>query len=76
MQPDNALSRVLDEIRAGLPRKLHETAYAFGCDVAAADDSLSQKEIRLLVMIRHRLDVDRLSAAAIERSTRARHMTL
>lgn len=76
LQSDNALSTVLDEIRAGLPRKLHETAYAFACDVAAADDSLSQEEIRLLEMIRHRLDVDRLSAAAIERSTRARHMTL
>ncbi|MBT5415591.1 MAG: tellurite resistance TerB family protein [Rhodospirillaceae bacterium] len=76
LQADNALDATLGEIKEALPRKLHETAYAFACDVAAADDTLSQEEIRLLEMIRHRLGIDRLSAAAIERAARARHMTL
>lgn len=76
MQVDDALDSTLVEIRDALPKKLRETAYAFACDVAAADDALSQEEIRLLEMIRHRLEIDRLSAAAIERSARARHMTL
>ena len=43
-------------------------------DVVAADGDASQEELRMLEMIRHRLDVDRLSAAAIERGARARHM--
>ena len=40
----------------------------------AADGDASQEELRMLEMIRFRLDVDRLTAAAIERGARARHM--
>ena len=53
-----------------------ETAYALACDVAVADSRLTQEELRLLEMIRFRLEVDRLSAAAIERGARARHAVL
>ena len=63
-------------VHEALPDKLHETAYAIACDIVAADLSASQEELRLLEMLRHRLDVDRLAAAAIERGARARHMTL
>lgn len=61
-------------IRENLPARLHETAYALACDVAAADGALDQAELRLLEEIRHELDIDRLHAAAIERGARARHM--
>ena len=39
----------------------------------AADAAATQEELRVLELIRHRLEVDRLSAAAIERGARARH---
>ena len=60
----------------GLPERLHETAYALACDVAAADERISQEELRLLELLRHRLSVGRLPAAAIERGARARHLRL
>lgn len=70
------LDHVLDLIVASLPSRLAETAYAIGCDIAAADLHVEQEELELLQVIRHRLDVDRLTAAAIERGARARHTTL
>ncbi len=76
LQDPEGLDKALDRIRGDLPRHLRETAYAVACDVAAADDAVSQEELRLLEMLRHRLEIDRLHAAAIERGARARHTTL
>ena len=73
---NNGLERVLSQIAAGLPEKLRETAYAVALDVAAADGKASQEELRLLEMLRHRLAVGRLPAAAIERGARARYTRL
>ncbi len=73
---DDGLDAVLGIIHEALPEKLLETAYAIACDIVADDLSASQEELRLLEMVRHRLNVDRLAAAAIERGARARHMTL
>jgi tellurite resistance protein len=56
-----------------LPQPLRETAYAVACDVAAADGTLAEEEANLLELLRRRLRVDRLVAAAIERATYARH---
>jgi tellurite resistance protein len=57
-----------------MPDRLNETAYALACDVAAADGTLEEAELRLLEEIRYELDLDRLHAAAIERGARARHV--
>ncbi|MDA1325355.1 MAG: tellurite resistance TerB family protein [Proteobacteria bacterium] len=73
---EEGLADALDFIRDTLPAKLYETAYAVACDVVAADGEAGQEELRMLEMIRHRLDIDRLSAAAIERGARARHMVV
>ena len=73
---DNGLEETLTSIKAALPAKLRETAYAIACDLAAADGEASQEELRVLELIRHRLDIDRLIAAAIERGARARFQTL
>ncbi|CAA7616574.1 tellurite resistance TerB family protein [Magnetospirillum sp. UT-4] len=72
MDADDGLERTLSVIRASLPPRLRETAYALACDVAASDGEAHQEVIRLLELIRHRLDIDRLTAAAIERGARAR----
>jgi tellurite resistance protein len=72
---ENGLDEAFKRIKAALPARLRETAYAVACDVVAADGEASQEELRVLEMIRHRLSVDRLIAAAIERGARARFMT-
>lgn len=76
LQDPDGLDKALDAVKAALPERLRETAYAVACDVAAADGRVTQEELRLLEMIRHRLEVDRLAAAAIERGARARGATL
>lgn len=76
LQAEDGLDRALNEIRDRLPDYLRETAYAVACDVVAADGEAAQEELRLLEMLRHRLGVDRLAAAGIERGARARHMSL
>ena len=73
---EDGLDRTLDAIRAALPANLRETAYAIACDLAAADLEASQEELRALELIRHRLGIDRLVAAAIERGARARFQTV
>ena len=73
---DDGLARVLDEIARALPKNLRETAYALACDIAAIDRSATREELRLLEMIRDRLSIERLVAAAIERGARARHAVL
>jgi uncharacterized tellurite resistance protein B-like protein len=60
-------------MRGALPDRLRETAYALACDVVAADGTAAQEELRLLEIMRHSLDIDRLNAAAIERGAAARY---
>lgn len=73
---EDGLDALFGLVRTNLPEKLWETAYALACDVAAADGSLQDSELRLLEEIRYELNIDRLHAAAIERGSRARHMEL
>ncbi|MBF0306875.1 MAG: tellurite resistance TerB family protein [Alphaproteobacteria bacterium] len=72
---EDGLDKAIALLRDALPARLRETAYALACDVAAADGKVTQEESRLLEILRHRLDVDRLIAAAIERGAQARHAT-
>ena len=72
---ENGLEKALGQIRDALPDHLCETAYVLACDIAIADQKAEQEELRLLEMIRHTLDIDRLHAAAIERAARARYAT-
>ncbi len=73
-EQEDGLDALFGLIRDNLPERLFETAYALACDVAAADGSLAETELRLLEEIRYELNIDRLHAAAIERGARARHM--
>jgi tellurite resistance protein len=74
-QPDG-VERVLDLIVASLPDRLGETAYFIACDIAASKPRLSQPTLQMLEILRNRLRVGRLPAAAIERGVRARRGTL
>jgi tellurite resistance protein len=73
---EDGLEETLKAIKAALPAKLRETAYAIACDLVAADGEATQEELRILELIRHRLNLDRLIAAAIERGARARFQTI
>ncbi|WP_299044203.1 tellurite resistance TerB family protein [uncultured Tateyamaria sp.] len=75
-EQEDGLDALFGLIREALPERLFETAYALACDVAAADGTLEEAELRLLEEIRYELNIDRLHAAAIERGARARHLTL
>ena len=74
LEKEDGLDQILDLILASLPEKLGKTAYVLACDVAAADSHVSQEELCLLEMIHHHLDIDQLSAAVIERSSRAHYI--
>lgn len=75
-EEEDGLDALFGLVREALPEKLWETAYALACDVAAADGLLDQTELRFLQETRHQFEIDRLSASAIERGSRARHMTI
>ena len=67
---------MLKFIAEKLPARLHETAYALACDIAAVEGRLRSEEIKLLEFLRHRLEIGRLPAAAIERGSKARYQIL
>lgn len=70
---EDGLDALFGLVREALPDRLYETAYAMACDVAAADGTLRDTELRMLEEIRDELEIPRLIAAAIETGARARH---
>jgi tellurite resistance protein len=75
MADDGGLQQVLEIVARTLPDKLRATAYAVAVEVATADDKLGQEELRVLELLRHALQIDRLYAGAIEYSAKVRHRT-
>lgn len=73
LEREDGLDLALGQIGNALAAPLRETAYALAVEVAAADGRPAEAELRMLELIRHRLNVDRLVAAAIERGAQARH---
>ncbi len=73
---ENGLDTVITLVRDTLPQRLRETAYAVACDIAAADAVVGPEEARLLEMLRHGLEIERLIAAAIERGAKAHYQTV
>ena len=76
LSEDGGLDAVLGLVKEAIPPQLKETAYAVAVDVAASDENVGPEELRLLEMLRDTLSIERLYAGAIERASRARHMTL
>lgn len=73
---EDAVQSIVNLVHECLPQKLYETAYACAVEVAAADETVDQEELRVLEVIRDTLRLSRLHSGAIEWSARARHMTL
>jgi tellurite resistance protein len=75
LQEEDGLDTVLNVISTSLPQRLYDTAYALAVEVAAADLHVEQEELRFLQLLRDALNLDPLTAAAIERGARARYRT-
>jgi tellurite resistance protein len=69
----NGLTIVLELIKDTLPRRLYETAYVLAAEVAASDLNVRAEEIRCLELLAEKLELDKLTVAALERAARARH---
>ncbi|MDF1631103.1 tellurite resistance TerB family protein [Mycoplana sp. MJR14] len=70
------LDVTLEVIRDRLPAAFADTAYALAVEIAAADHRIRNEEIRLLQLLRDRLELDKLTCAAIERAAIARFRRL
>ncbi|WP_417459435.1 tellurite resistance TerB family protein [Kordiimonas sp.] len=75
LQSEEGLDAVMGLVEEAIPESHSDLVYALACEVAASDGNLTQEELLLLEMIRHALDIDRLTAAAIERGAAARQKT-
>lgn len=73
LQKHDGPERVLDIVRDSVPTALHDTAYALAVEVVAADLYVEPEEKRMLQIVRSRLGLEPLLAAAIERAAQARH---
>lgn len=74
LQEDEGLATILG-LAAALPARLQTTAYALAAEIAATDRNVTVEESRFLQMLRGRLGLDRLTAAALELAAHARHQT-
>jgi len=72
LQSEEGLDAVLGLVEEAVPQSHLDLVYALACEVAASDSTLSQEELRLLEMIRHYFNIERLTAAAIERGIASR----
>ncbi|PBB27283.1 MULTISPECIES: tellurite resistance TerB family protein [unclassified Mesorhizobium] len=76
LQEKDGLEGVLAQIADALPERLRDTAYAAAFEVAAVDLEMRMEEVRVLQLIRRKLDLDTLTVAAIGRAAKARLRTL
>lgn len=76
LQRTSGLDEIIGILKNSLPPALHETAYALAVEVAAADLSANQEELRFLQMLYDELELERLIVAAIERAARIRYRVL
>ena len=76
LQQEDGLSRVLSTIKAAVPKRLHDTAYALAFEVAAVDLEMRLEELRILQLLRESLVIEPGVIEAIERAAKARHRML
>ena len=72
----HGLEGVLARVAEALPERLRDTAYAAAFEVAAVDLEMRLEEVRVLQLIRLKLELDTLTVAAIARAAKARLRTL
>ncbi|MGH6879217.1 MAG: tellurite resistance TerB family protein [Rhizomicrobium sp.] len=73
LQERDGLDAVLGLIRDAVPERLRETAYWIALEVALSDPHVRIEEVRIIELLRRSLEIDRLTAAALDRAAQARH---
>jgi len=73
LQEREGLDAVLGLVREALSQPMRETAYALALEVALAEAPVHPEENRILQRLRSALEVDRLTAAALEKAAIIRH---
>ncbi len=73
LRDDDGLAHAARLIRAALPVKLRETAYALACEVVAGGEGAQRQTLEMLDFVRDELGLDQLVSIAIERGIRARY---
>ena len=73
LQEREGLDAIMGLVKEALSPSLRETAYALALDVALAEAPVLPEENRILQRLRSALDVDRLTAAALEKAAVVRH---
>ena len=72
LHTEDGFGRCVALVAAALSPRLRETAYLMACELAAVDRKIHVEESGLLRLLRLRLGIDDLTAAALERATTAR----
>jgi len=73
---ENGLNAVLDAVAASLSEPLRQTAYALALEVAAADRKVNPAELRVLQLVRERLQIDNATADALEKAISVRYAAI
>lgn len=76
LQENEGMQTVIALVKAQLPARLRETAYALAVEIAASDLVVGKEEMRFLAILRDGLGLDKLTTAAIERSAIARYQAV
>ncbi len=73
LQEREGLDAVLGLVKEALPKSLRETAYALALEIVLTEAPVYAEENRILQRLKTTLDVDRLTAAALEKAAVVRH---
>ncbi|HEY2446630.1 MAG TPA: tellurite resistance TerB family protein [Rhizomicrobium sp.] len=76
LQEQDGLDAVLGLIKDALPDQLRETAYWLALEVALTEPRVMLEEIRIIELLRRSLEIDRLTAAALDHAAEARYRTV
>jgi hypothetical protein len=75
LQEQDGLDAVLGLIKDALPDRLRETAYWLALEVALAEPRVMLEEVRIIELLRRSLEIDRLTAAALDHAAEVRYRT-
>jgi Tellurite resistance protein TerB len=76
LQEEDGLHKIFAAIKAAIPTRLRDTAYALAFEIAAVDLEMRLEELRILQLLREALSLDTSVVEAIERAAKARHRML
>jgi tellurite resistance protein len=72
LQDETGLQTALGLVKEAVPEGLRETAYWLALEIALTDHAVRLEEVRIVETIRRALELDKLTAAALERGVQAR----